>query len=134
MSLAIVGSLAFDSVRTPFGAVDGELGGAAFYAAIAASFFTDVRAIGPVGADFTPDHYEALEKRGVDTGGIQCFPDQLTFFWRGSYDFGMSARTEETRLNVFEGWRPRLAAEARAADVVFLAAMDPATQRDVRAQ
>lgn len=134
MSLAVVGSIAFDSVETPFGAVENELGGAAVYAAIAASFFTDVCAIGPVGADFSADHYQILEDRGIDTSGIHCVPDRDTFFWRGTYDFGMSAHTEETKLNAFEGWRPRLATEARNANVLFLAAMDPGVQRDVRAQ
>jgi sugar/nucleoside kinase (ribokinase family) len=134
MALAVVGSIAFDTVETPFGGVERELGGAAIHAALAASFFTPVRAIGPVGEDFSELHYRILEEHGIDTGGIQRVPGRETFYWRGRYDFGLSAETLETRLNAFEGWRPRLAPEARDTDVLFLAAMDPSVQSAVREQ
>ncbi|HEX2015522.1 MAG TPA: PfkB family carbohydrate kinase [Solirubrobacteraceae bacterium] len=135
MSLAVVGSVAFDSVSSPFGQVERQLGGSATYAALAASHFTDVRLVAPVGDDFAPEHYEVLEGRGIDTGAIQLFADAKTFFWRGRYEFDMSvAHSDVTELNVFAGWRPRLSVEARQSEMLFLAAMDPETQLDVRKQ
>jgi RNA polymerase sigma factor (sigma-70 family) len=134
MSLAVVGSIAFDSVRTPFGSVERELGGSAVHAALASSFYTRVRAIGPVGDDFSESHYELLEAHGVDTGAVQAIPGRQTFFWRGHYDFGLTAQTDETQLNAFDGWRPRLSQGARDSSLMFLAAMDPEIQADVRAQ
>jgi sugar/nucleoside kinase (ribokinase family) len=134
MALTVVGSIAFDSITTPFGSAEHTLGGSAMYAAIAASFFTDVRIIGAVGADFGPEHYEVLERRGIDTGGVQTIPERQTFSWRGHYDFAMAAQTDETHVEAFEGWRPRLSREARDGDVLFLAAMDPQVQADVRSQ
>jgi sugar/nucleoside kinase (ribokinase family) len=133
--LAVVGSIAFDSVSSPFGSAERQLGGSAVYASLAAAFYTDVRVVGPVGDDFSDEHYGVLEGRGIDTGGIQAFAGGRTFFWRGRYAFDMGvAHTEETQLNVFEGWRPRLSKEARDADMLFLAAMDPEVQLDVRQQ
>jgi sugar/nucleoside kinase (ribokinase family) len=134
MPLAVVGSIAFDSVETPFGAVERELGGSAVYAALAASFFTEVAAVGPVGHDFEAGHYAVLEDHAIDTGGVQANADRETFTWRGRYGFGLGAETRETRLGAFEGWRPRLSREARTSNVLFLAAMDPAIQADVRSQ
>lgn len=132
--LTVVGSIAFDSVETPFGSVERELGGSAVYSALAASSFTRVRGVGPVGDDFTDEHYAVLENVGVDTGGVQAIPGKDTFRWRGRYDFSFSAQSVETVLNAFDGWRPRLAMEARESSVLFLAAMDPEIQLDVRAQ
>jgi sugar/nucleoside kinase (ribokinase family)/DNA-directed RNA polymerase specialized sigma24 family protein len=132
--LTTVGSIAFDSVETPFGAVEHELGGSAVYSAIAASHFTQVRTVGPVGEDFGENHLRLLEARGLDTGGVQAIPGRQTFSWRGRYDFSLSAQTVETGLNAFDGWRPRLSTETRASDVLFLAAMDPEVQLDVRGQ
>jgi sugar/nucleoside kinase (ribokinase family) len=135
VSLAVVGSIAFDSVSSPWGEAERQLGGSAVYASLAAGFFTDVRIVGPVGEDFGDEHYKTLEASGIDTGAIQLFPKGQTFFWRGRYEFDMGmAKTEETHLNVFEGWRPRLSNEAKASDVLFLAAMDPEVQLDVRGQ
>ncbi len=135
MSLAVVGSVAFDSVSSPFGSVERELGGSATYAALAAAFFTDVRVVAPVGDDFGAEHYQTFERAGVDTGGVQAVPRSRTFFWRGRYEFDMSvAHTEETQLNAFDGWRPRLSREAGKSDILFLAAMDPEIQIDVRRQ
>jgi len=135
MSLAVVGSVAFDSITSPFGQVERQLGGSATYAALAASQFTDVRLVAPVGDDFDAEHYGVLEGRAIDTGAIQVFPGAKTFFWRGRYEFDMSvAHSDETELNVFAGWRPRLSGEARQSEMLFLAAMDPETQLDVRKQ
>jgi sugar/nucleoside kinase (ribokinase family) len=134
MSLAAVGSIAFDTVRSPFGEVEAELGGSAVYAAMAAAVFTEAAIVGPVGADFEDAHYDRLTAAGVQVEGIDRAPGADTFAWRGHYDFDMVARTEETRLNVFDGWRPRLSAAARNADILFLGAMDPEVQLDVRGQ
>jgi sugar/nucleoside kinase (ribokinase family) len=131
MSLVAVGSIAFDSVRSPFGEVEDELGGSAVYAALAAARFTDVRIVGPVGADFHDRHYARLEEAGVDTDDIERWSGARTFAWRGSYGFDLVARTEATELNVFDGWRPRLSSAAREADILFLGSMDPEVQLDM---
>ncbi|MEA2495714.1 MAG: hypothetical protein QOJ29_3625 [Thermoleophilaceae bacterium] len=132
--LTTVGSIAFDSVETPFGAVQRELGGSAVYSALAAAHFTHVSAVGPVGDDFTQDHFRILENAGVDTGGLLAIPGRETFSWHGRYDFSLSAQTIATMLNAFDGWRPRLGSPARQGSVLFLAAMDPDIQLDVRGQ
>lgn len=135
MALTVVGSIAFDSVKTPFGGAEGELGGSATYAALAAAHFTDVRIVGPVGDDFTAEHYQLLMRHGVIAADVDHVPGAETFCWRGHYDFDMSvAHTDETRLNVFDGWRPALSRAARGGDVLFLASMDPEVQAAVRGQ
>jgi sugar/nucleoside kinase (ribokinase family) len=135
MSFTVVGSIAFDSIRTPFGDAERELGGSATHAALAGSFFTDVRVVGPVGEDFDDSHYELLEQNGIATEEMLKVRGGRTFEWRGHYDYDLNvAHTDATELNVFEGWQPRLADASRGADTLFLAAMDPETQIDVRNQ
>lgn len=135
MSFAVVGSIAFDSIRTPFGEAERELGGSATHAAFAGSFFTDVRVVGPVGEDFAASHYELFERNGIATGEMLMVHGGRTFEWRGRYGFDLNVvHTEATELNVFDGWRPRLGERSRHADTLFLAAMDPETQVDVRNQ
>ena len=134
MAVTVVGSVAFDSISSPFGRADSELGGSAVYAALAASVFTDVNLVGPVGDDFRPEHHAVLDGAGVDASGIEHFAGRETFTWRGRYEFDMVAHTEETHLNVFDGWRPQLTAPARSSDILFLASMDPEIQLDVRDQ
>lgn len=135
MSVAIVGSVAFDSVTTPFGSVERMLGGSAVHAALAAGLFSDATIVAPVGSDFEREHYQILSERGVGTTGIEFHPEAKTFEWRASYDYDLAvARTRETSLNVFDGWRPDLSAEAAEADILFLAAMDPETQLEARSQ
>lgn len=135
MSLTVVGSIAFDSVTTPFGSAERELGGSAVYAALAGAHFGPVRIVGPVGDDFEGEHQRMLEEGGVDTIEVQRVRGARTFSWRGRYEFDLSvAHTEETSLNVFDGWRPHLTKDARASDVLFLAAMDPESQAAVRAE
>jgi sugar/nucleoside kinase (ribokinase family) len=132
MSLTVVGSIAFDSVATPFGSAERELGGSAVYAALAGAHFTPVRIVGPVGDDFRPEHQQLLADGGVDTTEIHHVKGAETFSWRGRYEFDLSvAHTEETALNVFDGWRPHLTKESRTSDVLFLAAMDPESQAAV---
>src|SRR3954463_3752875 len=106
MSLVVVGSIAFDSVKTPFGERERMLGGSAVHFALAASFFTEVRVVGPVGDDFGEEHLAVLRGRGIDTDGIEHVPGK-TFFWRGHYDHDMNiAHTDETELNVFADFEP----------------------------
>jgi sugar/nucleoside kinase (ribokinase family) len=134
MSLTVVGSIAFDSVRTPFGERERMLGGSAVHFALAASFFTDVRIVGPVGDDFAAEHTELLRSRGIDTTDIERVEGGETFFWRGHYGADLNvAHTDETRLGVFADLEPRLSDQSRSAEVLFLANIQPDLQRRVRA-
>jgi sugar/nucleoside kinase (ribokinase family) len=135
MSLTVVGSIAFDSVRTPFGERERMLGGSAVHCSLAASFFTDVHVVGPVGADFGDDHIAVLGGRGIDVSAIERIAGGQTFFWRGHYEYDMNvAHTDDTRLNVFGDFAPKLSNAAREADTLFLANIQPDLQRQVRAQ
>jgi sugar/nucleoside kinase (ribokinase family) len=134
MSLTVVGSIAFDSVRTPFGERERMLGGSAVHFSLAASLFTDVRIVGPVGEDFGEEEMALLAERGIDTGDIER-AEGSTFFWRGHYEYDMNlAHTEDTQLGVFAGFEPRLGPESCAADVLFLGNIQPGLQSQVRAQ
>jgi sugar/nucleoside kinase (ribokinase family) len=133
--VTVVGSIAFDSVRTPFDRRERMLGGSAVHFALAASFFADVRIVGPVGDDFAESEYEVLRARGVATDDIERVPGGRTFFWRGHYGYDLNvAHTEETQLNVFGDFEPKLSAASRACDVLFLANIQPDLQRRVRQQ
>ena len=135
MSLTVVGSIAFDSVRTPFGERDRMLGGSAVHFSLAASYFTDVRIVGPVGDDFGDEEFAVLGARGVDTEDVERVPGGETFFWRGHYDFDLNtAHTDDTQLNVFGDFQPKLSAASREAEMLFLANIQPELQREVRAQ
>jgi len=135
VSLTVVGSIAFDSVRTPFGERERMLGGSAVHFALAASFFTDVSVVGPVGDDFGDDEVAVLADRGVGTEDIERVGGGETFFWRGHYDHDMNvAHTDDTQLNVFAEFEPKLSAGSRSAEMLFLGNIQPDVQRDVRAQ
>jgi sugar/nucleoside kinase (ribokinase family) len=135
MSLVVVGSIAFDAVRTPFGERDRMLGGSAVHFSLAASFFTDVRVVGPVGDDFGDAEYAVLRDRGVNTDDIEHVPGGKTFFWRGHYDYDLNtAHTDDTQLNVFGDFQPKLSDESKASSTLFLANIQPDLQREVRAQ
>jgi sugar/nucleoside kinase (ribokinase family) len=135
MSLVVVGSIAFDAVKTPFGERERMLGGSAVHFSLAASFFTDVRVVGPVGDDFGDDAYGVLHGRGVNTDDIERVEGGRTFFWRGRYDFDLNtAHTEDTQLGVFGEFQPKLSDESRAAETLFLANIQPDLQREVREQ
>lgn len=135
MALTVVGSIAFDSVRTPFGERERMLGGSAVHFALAASQFTDVHVIGPVGDDFGDAELEVLEEQGVETAGIERVSGGETFFWRGRYEHDLNvAHTEDTQLNVFADFEPKLPDAARLADVLFLGNIQPDLQRGVRAE
>jgi cytidine kinase len=135
MSLTAVGSIAFDSVRTPFGERERMLGGSAVHFALAARFFTEVHVVGPVGDDFGEEHVELLRAHQVDVGDIERVSGGETFFWRGHYDHDLNvAHTDETRLGVFADFEPKLSEASRAAEVLFLGNIQPDLQRRVRAQ
>jgi cytidine kinase len=135
MSLTVVGSIAFDAVRTPFGERDRMLGGAAVHFSLAASFFTEVRPVGPVGDDFGAAEFEVLERRGVITDDIERVEGGQSFFWRGRYEYDLNvAHTEDTQLGVFGEFEPKLSPASQAADTLFLANIQPDLQRQVRAQ
>ena len=135
MSITVVGSIAYDAVKTPFGERERMLGGAAVHFALAASFFEQVRVVGPVGDDFGEAELEVLRGRGVDVSDVERIAGGKTFFWRGEYGWDLNSReTLDTQLGVFEGFAPKLSPESRASDVLFLANIQPDLQREVRAQ
>jgi sugar/nucleoside kinase (ribokinase family) len=135
MSLVVVGSIAFDAVRTPFGERERMLGGSAVHFSLAASFFTDVRVVGPVGEDFGAEQYAVLRDRGVNTDDIERVAGGKTFFWRGHYDYDLNtAHTDDTQLNVFGDFQPKLSEDSRACQTLFLANIQPDLQREVRVQ
>jgi sugar/nucleoside kinase (ribokinase family) len=135
MSLVVVGSIAFDAVKTPFGERDRMLGGSAVHFSLAASFFTDVRVVGPVGDDFGEEEYAVLQRRGVNTDDIERVEGGETFFWRGHYEYDLNqAHTDDTQLNVFGDFEPKLSDASRSADHLFLANIQPDLQRGVREQ
>jgi sugar/nucleoside kinase (ribokinase family) len=135
MALTVVGSIAFDAVKTPFGERERMLGGAATHFSLAAGFFTQVRPVGPVGDDFGTEQFELLESRGIKCDDIERVPGGQSFFWRGHYDFDLNvAHTDDTQLGVFGEFEPKLSAAAQAADTLFLANIQPDLQRQVRAQ
>lgn len=134
MSILVVGSVAFDSIETPHGAVDHCLGGAATHFSLAASYFTPVRVIAVVGEDFTELHEGVLTKRGVDTQGIERAKG-LSFHWTGSYSGNMDeAKTLGTDLNVFQTFEPKIPAAYADSKYLFLANIDPVLQARVRSQ
>jgi len=134
VSLTVVGSIAFDSVRTPFGERERMLGGSAVHFALAASFFAEVHVVGPVGDDFDDEHVELLRSRGVDVDDIERVDGGETFRWRGHYEADMNlAHTDETELGVFADFDPKLSDASSRADVLFLGNIQPDLQRRVRA-
>jgi sugar/nucleoside kinase (ribokinase family) len=135
MSLTVVGSIAFDAVKTPFGERERMLGGAAVHFSLAASFFTEVRPVGPVGDDFGAEQFEVLEQRGVIVDDVERVAGGQSFFWRGRYEYDLNvAHTEDTQLGVFAEFEPKLSAASQNADTLFLANIQPDLQRQVRAQ
>src|SRR5258708_20985647 len=135
MSLTVVGSIAFDAVKTPAGGRERMLGGSAVHIAMAASFFDEVHVVGTVGDDFGEEEHAVLRARGIDTQDMEHVEGGKTFFWRGEYDWDLNQRTTlETQLNVFADFEPKLSEASRSADVLFLANIQPDLQRAVREQ
>ena len=126
-----VGSVAFDSIRTPFGEVSRVVGGAATFFSIAASFFSDVRLVAVVGQDFSERHMQVFGDRRIDLEGLQRVAGD-TFRWKGEYKLDLNTReTIYTHLNVFEDFSPRVPERFRSTPVVFLANIHPALQMEV---
>jgi sugar/nucleoside kinase (ribokinase family) len=135
MSITVVGSIAYDTVKTPFGERERMLGGAAVHFALAASFFDDVRVVGPVGDDFGEEQLQVMRARGVDVSDIERVSGGKTFFWQGEYGWDLNSReTLDTQLGVFEDFSPKLSDGSRSSDVLFLANIQPDLQHDVRSQ
>jgi sugar/nucleoside kinase (ribokinase family) len=135
MPITVVGSIAYDTVKTPFGERERMLGGAAVHFSLAASFFDEVRVVGPVGEDFGGEQLEVLQGRGVDVSDIEHVPGGRTFFWHGEYGWDLNSReTHDTQLGVFEGFAPKLSERSRASEVLFLANIQPELQLEVRSQ
>ncbi len=134
MSLLVVGTVALDSVKTPFGNVDNALGGSATYFSISASYFTDVRLIAVIGEDFPREHIQFLKSKNIDTRGLEVLKGE-TFRWKGEYGYDLNeAHTLATHLNVLSAFKPVVADEHKNSDVVFLANVDPDIQLDVLRQ
>jgi len=134
MPVLVVGSVAFDSLKTPYGEAKEILGGAATYFAITASYFAPVNIVAVVGDDFGAEQLKVFEGRPIDTTGIEHAAGR-TFRWSGEYTGDMNeAKTLDTQLNVFETFRPKLPPQYLASDFVFLANIQPTLQLAVREQ
>lgn len=131
MSVLVVGSVALDSIETPFGKVERVVGGSATYFTSAASLYAKVNLVGVVGEDFPKERVEFLQDRGADLRGLQVVPGR-TFHWQGRYDFDLNvAHTLDTQLNVFATFHPELPQDYRKPRIVFLANIDPDLQVEV---
>ncbi len=134
MSLLVVGSVALDSVYTPFGQTADALGGSAVHFAVAASLLHPVHVVGVIGDDYPVDQLERLAPRGIDWSGVERARGE-SFRWKGKYSYDLQSRvTLETRLGVFADFQPRLPASAEQARYVFLGNIDPELQLGVLEQ
>jgi len=131
MGIVVVGTVAFDTVETPFGRGENVLGGSATYFSTSASFFSDVSLVAVVGEDFPEEHLQFLRSREIDLQGLQRIPGK-TFHWSGKYGYDLNeAQTLDTQLNVLLEFKPELPATYRNTDVLFLANIDPELQLQV---
>jgi sugar/nucleoside kinase (ribokinase family) len=130
MSLLTLGTVAFDTILTPFGKAERVVGGAALYAAWSASYFTnDIKLLSIVGDDFPQEEIKALQNRGVDTDGLEIVKGGKTFFWKGTYHNDFNTRdTLVTELNVLEDFEPTLPKSYMNSDYVLLGNLAPDTQ------
>jgi sugar/nucleoside kinase (ribokinase family) len=134
MSILVVGSVAYDTVETPFGRAERVLGGSASFFSVAASFFTPVNLVGVVGSDFGEVQLAAFRGRPIDLEGLERM-DGKTFHWQGRYSYDLNSRdTISTDLNVFEFFQPKIPVRYRRSEVVFLGNIDPVLQRGVLEQ
>jgi len=132
MSLLAVGSIAFDSIRTPYGEVEEILGGSATFFSVTASWFTSVSVVAVVGEDFGEQHFRVFRERSIDTRGVEQVPGR-TFRWKGEYTGAMEhAHTLETQLNVFESFVPKIPAAYLDTQFLFLGNIVPVLQLNVR--
>ena len=134
MSVLVVGSMALDTVETPFGGVEEVLGGSASYFSLAATLFTDVKIVAVIGDDFPEKYMQLFESRGIELKGIQKTPGK-TFRWHGRYGYDLKdPETMGTYLNVFENFDPIIPEDYREAEYVFLANINPELQMHVLKQ
>lgn len=134
MSILVVGSVALDTVETPFARAEETLGGAASYFTTAASLYSQVNLVAVVGSDFPPEHLEFWRKRPVNLAGLQICEGR-TFRWMASYHMDMNARdTLDTQLGVYAGFHPVIPDEYRSSDLLFLANIQPELQMEVLEQ
>lgn len=131
VSLLVVGTVALDSVATPFGKVENALGGSATFFSTSASYFTDVRLVAVVGEDFPHEHIQFLKSKSIDIRGLDVQKGE-TFRWKGEYGYDLNeAHTLATHLNVLSTFKPKIMGDYKDSDVVFLANVDPEIQLDV---
>ena len=134
MSVTVVGSVALDSVKTPFGEAREALGGSASYFSVSARHFVPVSVVAVVGEDFPPEHIELFRERDIDVSGLETAPGR-TFRWSGEYGYDMNTReTLDTQLNVFRDFRPKLSPAHRSSRFLFLANIHPSLQKEVLEQ
>ena len=134
MSILVVGSVAYDTVETPFGKAESVLGGSASFFAVAASLFAPVNLVGVVGSDFGEKQLAAFRGRRIDLEGLE-HAEGKTFHWQGKYSYDLNSRdTIRTDLNVFEFFKPRIPANYRRSEIVFLGNIDPVLQLEVLEQ
>lgn len=130
-SILVVGSVAFDSVKTPFGEADDVLGGSATYFSVSASYFSPVNVVGVIGRDFTDEHQGVFKRHNIDTSGL-VQTDGETFRWKGQYGYELNeAQTLDTRLNVLETFDPEIPDSYTDSAYVFLGNIDPVLQSRV---
>jgi len=136
VSILAVGTVAFDSIDTPFGSAERVLGGSASYLTLAARpFCEDVRLVGVVGHDFPDDYRQVLAEGGVDLEGLEVDEDEKTFFWHGEYHYDMNERdTLDTQLNALASFEPEIPASYRDSNIVCLGNLEPGIQREVLSQ
>jgi sugar/nucleoside kinase (ribokinase family) len=133
--LTVVGSVAIDSIRTPFGERERSLGGAAMHFSVSASFFTDVSVVGVVGDDYTAEDEAVFHERNINIESLRRISGGKTFRWVAEYGFDLNtARTLDTQLNVFADFKPELSESAKRSPFLFLANIQPTLQREVREQ
>jgi len=131
MSILVVGSVAYDTVETPFGRAEQVLGGSASFFSVAASFFAPVNVVAVVGEDFGEEQLAAFSGRPIDLEGLER-TEGKTFHWQGKYSLDLNSRdTIRTDLNVFEFFKPKIPAPYRTSEAVFLGNIDPVLQREV---
>src|SRR5690606_18921531 len=132
MSVLVVGSVALDNVRTPFGEVENALGGSCSYVSTAISYFSQPSIVGVVGKDFPEEHIDLFKRRGINTTGLERDNSGETFKWRGYYEYDMNqAHTLETALNVFATFNPVVPDELKKSRCVMLGNLDPEIQLKV---
>src|SRR5690606_41643356 len=133
MSFLVVGSVAFDTIETPFGKAERVIGGSATFISLTASYFTnDVKLIGIVGNDFPQEEIKFLSSKGIDVSGLETHPDKKSFFWHGKYHFDLNTRdTLVTELNALEDFNPVVPDSFKDAEYICLGNIVPALQQSV---